>query len=267
MMNKEILDNNLNRNLNPNISHQLLETPLNAAFFVKNFIEGDSQSDPEQFMIEFVNSSDYFLELSNGEAYQRPVSESSGECDANTKDYKIDFKTLIASSNAQAARLTQRQLFKFADGVYVTGTSKGKLQYYCGTRLSRDLRGLTTEALINIKNAPNNDISVKDIKNFIKKLEVCKNLLFFYPSLFTLKKSVNDSDPLEIIRTALTYDYSPSFKYRKIIFPELDTYISSIYEKYFIIYKYEFDNLEFVDSVDINRSKTFVHLKNVSDDF
>lgn len=84
---------------------------LRPCMVIDNFIDGTMEPySYEDYLRDFVNHSDYFLQKSNGKPYSKPVSESNGEWDCISDGYSFDFKLFTSQSRLQAARIFRNQL-------------------------------------------------------------------------------------------------------------------------------------------------------------
>ena len=242
------------------IDRRLKETMLHPAFIVRNYIHGDERFDYEKYLMEFVNASECFRNLSCGEAYKAPVSESHKECDANTLKYSIDFKLLIATSYGEAESMTSFQNYKIPGGGIITCSSKGK-GTYTATRIVKALRGKSLSDLEQYKLLPNTEPAVKDIRQFLSVLETDKNLLFFYPSEFSIDSLEPDEDPFEITGDALDHDLNSAFRYRNEKAKKYDTYLSTIYEDKWVLYQFTEEKIQFVEVLPVEISSVYMAIQ------
>ena len=91
---------------------------LRPCMVIDNFIDGTMEPySYEDYLRDFVNHSDYFLQKSNGKPYSKPVSESNGEWDCISDGYSFDFKLFTSQSRLQAARIFSQSITLVAPGV------------------------------------------------------------------------------------------------------------------------------------------------------
>lgn len=98
---------------------------LGAARVIDNFIDGTMEPySYEDYLRDFINHSDYFLQKSNGKPYSKPVSESNGECDCISDMYSFDFKLFTSQSKLQAAKILSPSIQEIMPGVISFGLSE-----------------------------------------------------------------------------------------------------------------------------------------------
>ena len=135
------------KDLNPDIDPRLMETPLPNVLALHKGIRGDESSNPEIYLLQFLNVSLYFRQLSNGDEYKRPDNENNGENDAISPSYEIDFKLLISNSMGEGKRNTSLQKIECRPSMVATVLPKSKKQYYEVTYIAKLLREYAAEDL------------------------------------------------------------------------------------------------------------------------
>lgn len=81
------------------------------------------------------------------------------------------------------------------------------------------------------------------------------------PSRFNIKNLKKEENPISILTNALIFDCRSFMEYRHESIPNKDTFLSTIYENEFVIWKYEQLQLRFIESIPITSSKTFMYLE------
>lgn len=242
---------------------------LSAPLIIKNFVDGEKDCNYEKYLLEFINKSKFFLGKSNGEYYVTPISESNGECDCNSTIYQLDFKLIASKSSLEARSLLSDGKIVLGDGAITitTACKSNKLKSIETTRLFAALRMFTFEELCDLKYKELTDTVEKDVASFLRTLETKKNVLLFFPYEFFYDKEYEFDVGVEGIRKSLSNDFECSMKYRKCIVKDFDTYMSFIYQGYFVFLQEKENKLEFVDKVRLNDSPIYMKLSKYSQIF
>ena len=258
------------------INRNLRSDLLPAAMVIKEFVQGDENCDYEKYLLEIVNASVFFKSLSNGKEYVAPRDESHGEDDADSGEYSLDFKLVESSSYLEAQSQFSARIEIIMPGVKTIVQSK-KRGHTTAVYLHCALREITTleqiEDILNTnvryirideRKEENLEEQIKaDLKSYFNVLGKNKNLLLFIPEIFSFEnKSYELSEAIEIIKDALSIDYLLSLKYRNNKVADKDTYLTCIYDRHFLVYKYEEGKLVFKDIVSYMKSKSFMELFN-----
>ena len=129
------------------------------------------------------------------------------------------------------------------------------------TRMHAALRETSLEDLERIRS--NTDLLPyeKDIQIFLKKLETKKNLLLFYPYEFSFTENQHPVNEIELLTKALQNDFVSAFRYRSMVLPDYETYLTTIYYNNFVLYKIIDNQLELMNIVSGNDCPTFTHLR------
>ena len=249
------------KELNPDIDPRLMETPLPNVLALQKGLRGDELSNPEIYLREFLNASHYFRQLSNGDEYKKPDKENNGENDAISSSYEIDFKLLISNSMGEGKRNTSLQKIEYRPGMVAAVPPKSKKQYYEVTYIAKLLRGYAAEDLEKRNYTKEHEVEVRDLDNFVKVLQTNKNILFFMPSTFSyFDKTLSRDEKVCILTNALEHDMLESFSYRQKHENDKDTFLSTILDDDFIVWKHENNRLVVKDVIPLKKSKTFMHL-------
>lgn len=132
----------------------LCEIKLPAPIVLNNYVHGLPKYSYEDYLLEFVNSSNEFKRLSNGETYHSPASEAHSENDCISSNYSLDFKMIETSSYFNGLRNYSFQYSKYANGCIATllARKKGSTRMYL---LMKCLRGKSLNHLNNIYESKN----------------------------------------------------------------------------------------------------------------
>ena len=249
------------KDLNPDIDPRLMETPLPNVLALPKGLRGDPLNNPEIYLLEFLNASHYFRRLSNGKEYKKPDNENHGENDAISPSYEIDFKLLISNSMGEGKRNTSLQKIECKPGMVAAVLPKSKKQYYEVTYIAKLLRGYTAEDLEKRNYTKEYEVGIRDLDNFVKLLRTNKNILFFMPSTFSYSdKMLSRDEKVSILTDALEHDMLESFSYRQKYVNDKDTFLSTILDDDFIVWKYEDHRLVVKDCIPLKKSNTFMYL-------
>lgn len=244
---------------------------LHAALVCRNFIKGISDCNYEVYLREMVNSSSYFLKLSNGEKYCKPPSEVHGEYDCITENYSIDFKLVGSSSFLRAKNLLTGGIWVMPNGGVMNVSSKitddnPKYKPLDATWIHVALRSKTLDDLKAIGKGFYKDKEVeKDIRAYLKKLETKKNILLFLPYEFFTEQTTSLELEIEEIISALNGDFAESLRYRKEVARQYGTAFVFLYSGYFIITCFDGTALHYVDKVHESFCPTYLELKSYTD--
>lgn len=238
---------------------------------VDNFVRGIGKYSYEDFLREIVNSSNFFLEKSEGEKYHKPQSEANKEPDCISGKYTLDFKLFAAQTKFQAESLFSSQIIT-GDGVTT----------YCVPKMTREnpayhpiqvtwihvaFRQLKIKELLEIRERNDKmlDDVQKDVKQALKKLEVRKNVFLFFP--YNLFFDINDDFEMgkQLALQGVNNDFSDAMRYREQVCSGFDTYFSFLYARHFVICEWRDNELVCVDMIPVDRSPLFVKLLDLAD--
>ena len=243
---------------------------LPPTLLISKFVDGDPCSDYEIYLREFVNSSKFFLDKSNGETYSAPPIENEGQCDCISTNYSIDFKLLISKSMAQGKSLFSDSISQLSPGAYAYGSSKkspsdNDYKPIQATVLHTLFRKKSSDDLIKIESVSNpTSQAIIDIKSTLKSVNKAKNILCMLPYSYVFDNEADyDSHENEVIDT-IRHDYYSFCQYRLLVQPEYETYISFVFHNSFIILQFLNDDMMIVDRLSLSKSKTYQHLKRLS---
>jgi len=245
-----------------------------AVLYLQKYVNGDDECDYQKYLIQILNVSKHFMELSRGEKYERPLEEAHGECDAITKNYRIDFKLLESSSMLEGKRQYSIGIHRLCDGVtsYTESARKGRTIV---TLLHVALREVVSFDEIdfivnsfqkgiqqNKRTLENMDEQIKkDLQYFYRNMSTNKNLFWFIPEEFFFEnESHEEAVEIEEIRVALSKDYSLSCKYRNQKVNNKDTYFCCLHKGCFLIFKFEESELKFIEKIATQESSIFTEL-------
>lgn len=261
--------------LSEGINPYLCITLLPPAMFIKRFVANESRCNYELYLLEVLNSSSFFLSLSEGVSYAHPSSENKGECDAVAPQYSVDFKLVEGNSRIEAKNLLSPGITKDCNGVICWHTSKRSCDTFA-VYLNRALRRLSSADDIArilesdpkpIKMAERSEQNIEqqsnyELKELINNLLTEKNLLLFLPETFSFKDvSYGFDEATKIICEALEHDYRIVFDYRLRELSGFDTYLCCLFDDSFLIYQYSAEGMKLVDRVNCTKSETFSYLK------
>lgn len=236
---------------------KLLEAPC----IIEGFVQGENDCNYEIYLLELLNHSKWFLKR-YPDGFNKPNSESNGECDAINKDYQIDFKLLASTTALQARSVFSPQIYKDESNVVFCKGCRNPNRKIKATRLHAAFRGKSLNDLYEILKEKDKAYGIKhDIMVALKMIETPKNLLLFFPYEFYFKKKHEDADAIENIRTALKEDFQIAFEYRnKKTEGKYDTFLTCVYNNSFLIFSIKEKNVEWIDSVKTTEMKTFAKL-------
>ena len=246
---------------------------LPAAVTIDNFIQGIGKYSYEDYLREIVNSSNFFLNKSEGEKYRKPQREAHREPDCISDKYTFDFKLFAAQTRCKADSLFSSQIVS-EHGITSYGAPKitrEKPNYHPiqATWIHVAFRNLRMKELHLIRHEEDGalDSVQSDVKGALETLEVCKNLFLFFP--YNINFDVNDDFERgkKLALQGINDDFREAMRYRVQACPELDTYFCFLYAQHFVICEWCNDEFECVDMPPIEKSPLFIKLIELADEW
>lgn len=240
---------------NTALHYQILEAPL----VIKRFVANDPACNYEKYLIEFINASTWFAKKFDT-PFISPESEESGQCDANSGMYGLDFKLIASKTKLQAKSIFSFQIVKMTDGAYAycQPKSNGNMKT---TRFPQAIRGLTIDKILEMCSRSSRKQGVEnDVNEYMCTLDTNKNLLLFFPYRFDYEKKGELTDDVLSVIEQCNEDFCVTLEYRAQRYPALDTFFAFLYDYYFIFCKWTGERLAFLEAVPVEQSKTFMYL-------
>ena len=159
---------------------------LPAALLINDFVKGIGPYTYEQYLIEIVNATPYFLQRSQGQTYFHPPEEDHGEWDCVSSRYAMDFKLAASESHLRALSLFSSQIYVGNGWISYCAPKigRGDKRYkpITATRLFAALRALSLEELKEIRQLSTaKGLVNRDVRHLLESLETDKNLFLFFP--------------------------------------------------------------------------------------
>ncbi len=206
----------------------------------------------EDYLIELLNSSLYFMKLTNSERFNAIKEQSHSECDAETSNYQIDFKLLVPTEFMKYKNISLPDVdYKhLRDGFISVNDNENSL--------NKDLKIKADNSFVNyLANVciANKEklLTMKDndtiLSSSIKNMLVEKNVLAFIPCDFN--KEINC---IAIVKKL----FNPLFSLRDDI--NKDTYITFLQGDYFYLLQYSKGNYTLLEKVHKIMIQTFYDL-------
>lgn len=253
-----------NMDLNPDLNPNLLYSVLPAVLIVRGFVAGDEKCNYELYLTEMLNESKWFRNrFPKGFIWQE--SQSNGECDARSGKYGLDFKLIASKTKMQARSMLSPQIYTENGWTVYCGSrlENTKIQ---ATRLFAALREYNLPSLEELRRRQIKPQGIEnDISAFLKTLETKKHLMLFQPGRFSFNASCERTAGAQIIGEALYHDFAQSLIFRKKHTGRFDTFLVTIYEDAFLLFKFNHVGLKLIDSVPTSRCETFAHLESYSE--
>lgn len=234
---------------------------------IKKFVYNDTNCDYEKYLLEFINTSTYFLEKSKGEHYTKPASEESAQCDCISPSYQLDFKLFASKTLLHACSILPKRKALVAPGVIALQPPKEKNGSIKASLIHSILRDYDFEGLRSLRCVETKEQGItNDICTLLKKMETRKNILLFLPYRFSFGKEYSFFDGVDQIRNALNNDFQYIMQYRSFMMNDrFDTYMAFIYNGRIVFMVKDGVYLDYIDSVNLNKSKIFMDLSSYSD--
>lgn len=243
-------------------------TLLPAELIVKNFVKGEEKCNYECYLLELVNKSSFFANLSHGQSYTAPEDERHGECDCISDAYLLDFKLIGGKTPLQARKLLTNQKELLAEGAIAIGPPWEKKSTRQVTLIHAALRDYSYAQLIELRKQNLRKQGIEnDVCQFLKTLETKKNLLLFFPYSFSFDIEYEIEEGSKQICSAINSDFSSAMEYRRNVVNGFDTFLCFIYSERLVFLKDESNAFRLVDYVHLNESPTYMKLSDYAEDF
>lgn len=251
----------------------LHEISLPPELVIKNFIPDVEEDNYENYILEFLNASDWFMEKVGYIPFFHPVSEHFGECDCISGDYGIDLKLVLSNSELKRKSWERVLYYPQPDVDYTVPENNFATRLHAALRLFdlADLQNLDTLGF-GQEYSGMRDVEVikRDVKYFLNNLETEKNLLLFhgYEMFFDAPETVQIPFEAAVreLEMAFDYDFTAAMEYRdrKV---GMETYMATIYEDKFVIFQWQGaeKGFRFVDAVAAEASPVYLKLRDVSE--
>ena len=243
---------------------------LPAPVLINNFVKGIEPYTYEEYLIEIINTTPYFLQKSNKELYVHPTKEAHGEWDCISSGYAMDFKLIASESRLRALNLFSPQIFVENGVIYYCapkiGPSDKRYKPITATRIFAALRSLNRDDLQSIHQEQLlTEPAHKDIQLLLRVLETDKNLFLFFPYNMSFNDEGSFEEGLDIALTGIGNDFQTSLAYRTEVCQNRDTYFCFVYAKHFIISVWADGALRFLDAIPMQKSPLFMKLMDYID--
>ena len=255
----------------------LHESSLAPELVIKNFIPGEPDDNYENYILEFLNESTWFMEKVGWIPFFHPVSEHFGECDCISGDYGIDLKLILSNSELKR-KSWERALYYPQANEQLSWFTGDEIRQNFATRLHAALRMFDLEDLKALdglgfgqeySGMKDVDVIKRDVKYFLNNLETEKHLLLFhgYEMFFTAPEAVPFEAGVRELEMAFNYDFTTVMAYREEAVPDKETYISTIYDEHFVILQWQGaeTGFRFVDAVPAVASPVYRKLRALSE--
>ncbi len=242
--------------LNQNLKIRLLPAPT----IIKQYVKHDNKCNYEYYLTEMLNLSCWMKKRHSCEFVWNP-QQSNAECDAYSGTYGIDYKLIASKTTLQARSIFSPQISVDLNGVSVYYESKcsGEMK---ATRLFAAIRHLSLDELYRIRRSAKKAQGIdNDIKTFLITLEKNKNLLLFFPYVFSFIGESKPKDGAEIVAKALQEDFGNSFSYRSNVAKGYETYFVTIYYDSFLLMIITDNTIRLVDTIPTCDCPTYDHLQ------
>lgn len=240
---------------------QLQIRGLKSAFLVNNYIKGFRKYKYEDYLLEFINNSKFYIEHGN-KKFDAIVKQDKGEPDAKNGKYEIDFKIFAEEENIHAKSELGEQIWIPSDGLTCYGVKQSKYKeigYFNLCKLFRNREENETDD--NHKKQRK-----KALETAYKILETKKNIFIMLPFEFLFMENINTNDMIKIIIDELEEDLKNMMKCRKNK-TDKDMFVSFIADKLFVIIDCCKAEPILYDAVSIENSELFYKIYELSKPF
>lgn len=252
-------------------SKNLMLSPLPAYFTnPKSLLENMEIKSYEEYLLELVNSSDFFRRKSDGQLYAAPEKEDHGQWDCISKDYSIDFKQLGSQGVFHAGST-------LTDIIHTSAEIPGLRMVHANKKAEthKNLNG-KEQPWINslLRDFDSKDTENPEMASLIKLFSTKKNIMMFYTfNLFFGLHTTDFDEAVSSIIDILNPDFSKALAFRESIAPGYDTYFTFIYswwnvesyfyDDFFVMTKFVDGKMHLIETHPISVSETFMRINNV----
>lgn len=184
----------------------------------------------EDYLLDILNWSRFFREKSDDRSeYVSPKSEDSGEADAISTGYQIDFKLLVDEEVMRGLNKNKPSVNRkyIKQGIIMVNDNPSP------TPIPK--KNILTDIMqITLEDIANDSYKSNTAKHFIQNLEKNKNLFLYYPYEYISDKAY----PINAFATIFTQIFNISLNHRKEKVPDKDTFICVKVNEYFLIFEW-----------------------------
>ncbi|WP_148887042.1 hypothetical protein [Streptococcus sp. Marseille-P6264] len=251
------------------IDEELKANIMPATVLLNNFVDNESHSNYEYFLMEYLNQSLFFQKKSEHHVYEHPLSESNSEPDATTPSYEIDFKLLASRSYLRGLRLASPSVSVPCKGVTAYGPPREPNKNFRVGEIHKIFRSLTLDDMLYLRENQNNKplCDEVDILDVLNTIETEKNLLLFFPYMFYTKREIKQDKLTFLVKEAIENDFIELATYRSRSVPKFETYIVTECNNYFILFTFNPTGFQYIEKIEVQRLPTYVKLLKYSKQF
>lgn len=228
---------------------------MHTALIINDFVEGN-YNNYELYLIEFLNSSNYFMSKNGNKKFVYISKQSNGECDCIAGDYELDFKRLISSSQMKYLSLTTPSLMYEKDLPCIIGSES-----VTQSKNIKELLYIPVENLFKGFQYDSNNYKLKkeiedNIDNIKRILSTKKNVFFYLPYDF-FKEYPNNVNEKEV-NDILNIKFKELFLYRDLQNINYDSFLATfINTENLVIFKWENKQFKYLETLKFSDSETF----------
>ena len=245
---------------------------LPAGVVCDSFIKGIGSYSYEEYLVEYVNQSEFFRKKAGKKEYTWIKEQPSGECDCVSELYEIDFKRIASKTKLQACNLFSPQIH-VENGWTGYGSAKveqddERYKPISTTILYAALRPMIRDAFDATRQNKTKRSGIEDdIRCYLENLMTDKNLFLFFPYNFFFDENDNFDLGLQLAIEGLNQDFRESLLYRQEKLPDKDTYFAFLYAHHLILLEWNKEQLAFIEKLPIGKSPLFMKLLDYCDAF
>lgn len=250
---------------------EIVRGSLPPELILDDFIYG-FQSSYEDYLVDFVNKSKIFSELSSGKEYRHPPKDeqNNGECDCCSENYSLDFKLFGTRSSLYASRKLSLQKTMPCPGVIAKGPpDQVKDMEVALTNNLLRMYSLDDLLAIDGQKALKFDrdhlCPETEVKSILKTMKCKKNVLYFYKDFIFTKKEYALEDTIKTLEPYINKCFSSVFKFRDQFVSNRDAFFAVIVQGYLCLAAWENNIIHFKESIPLSSSSEFMKLYNMVD--
>ena len=240
---------------------KLMFKNLGTSFIKKDFIK-NYKSNYEEYLTELINNSKFVSDYGN-EKFNRIKDQSKGQADIKNSEYELDYKLLIDSQTVRNLKYYSEKITIDKNGkrTFSASEKEGSWRRYFLTNI---MKNFDVNDFHRIENESSSNLSEFEIlvKNYLDKLSVNKNILYYLPYNFSFENTQMDESAYMEIAKRFTKDLRGALDYR-YEHTKKDTYLCFLSENNMVFLKYV-DEFEIYDVVNVGHSPKYMELEDIT---
>ncbi len=232
--------------------------------FVRNGYIDNFELNYEDYLTEFINHSRFVTDNGN-KIFTKIEEQAHSECDVINGKYQLDYKLFIDKKTMENLYYYSEKISVDKNGTVTISTSRkqGTYRRYHLVSIFKDLLAEDIKKIENLEKLQLDELQ-KLVKEYIPKMKVDKNILYFLPFNLYFKGVIMGKEVLRYLADQLSKDLKGLLEYRNSQINNKDTYLCFLSKGNMVFLKYE-GKLTLYDVVGIEKSELFSQIENIYD--